>query len=106
MDPQTTQQAQATHLIRGLHRMATQEQVTQGVHRRSTPEAGAEDGIQALALQGHEGDDLLVRRRARKRGQYREQQQVAHAVALALGTARVGHLGKGGKQESEWHQAT
>ena len=37
-----------------------QEQVPQGVHRRSAPEAGAEGGVQALALQGNEGDDLLV----------------------------------------------
>ena len=78
----------------------------QRVDRRSTPEAGAEDSVQALALQGNERDDLLVGGRARKRGQDREQQQVPHAVALALGTARVGHLGKGGKQESEWQQAT
>ena len=83
-----------------------QEQVPQRVHGRSAPEAGAEDGVQALALQGHEGDDLLVRRRARKRGKDRKQQQVAHAVALALGTARVGHFGECGKQGSEWHRAT
>jgi len=83
-----------------------QEQVAQGVHRRSPPEAGAEDGVQALALQGDEGDDLLVGRRARKRGKDREQQQVAHAVALALRTARIRHFGKGGKQDSERHRAT
>ncbi len=87
-------------------RAKCQEQVAQGVHRRSTPEDGAEDGVQALALQGDEGGDLLVGRRARKRGEDREQQQVAHAVALALGTARIGHFGKGGKQDSEWHRAT
>jgi len=83
-----------------------QEQMAQGVDRRSAPEAGAKDGVQALALQGDEGDDLLIRGRARKRGENREQQQVAHAVALALGTARVGHLDECGKQESEWHRAT
>jgi len=83
-----------------------QEQVAQGVDRRSAPEAGAEDGVQALALQGDEGDDLLVGDRARKRGQDREQQQVAHAVALALGTARVGHFSECGKQDSKWHRAT
>ncbi len=83
-----------------------QEQVPQCVHRRSAPEAGAEDGVQALVLQGNEGDDLPIRRRARKRGEDREQQQVAHAVALALGTARVGHFGECGEQNSKWHRAT
>ena len=83
-----------------------QEQVAQRVHRRSAPETGTEDGVQALALEGDEGDDLLVGGRARKRGEDREQQQVAHAVALALGTARVGHLSECGKQDSEWHRAT
>ncbi len=83
-----------------------QDQVAQGVQGRSAPEAGAEDGVQALALQGDEGDDLPVGGRARKRGQDREQQQVAHAVALALSTARVGHFGKCGKQDSKWHRAT
>jgi len=72
----------------------------------STPEAGAKDAVQALALQGDKGDDLLVGGRARKRGQDREQQQMPHAVALTLGTARVGHFSKCGKQDSEWHRAT
>jgi len=80
-----------------------QEQVPQGVDRLSAPEAGAEDGVQALALRG---DGVLVGSRARKRGEDREQQQVPHAVALALGTARVGHFGECGKQGSEWHVAT
>ncbi len=83
-----------------------QEQVAQGVDRRSAPEAGAEDGVQAPALQGDEGDDLLIGRCARKRRQDREQQQVAHAVALDLGTARVGHFGECGKQDSKWHRTT
>ena len=83
-----------------------QEQMAQGVHHWSAPEAGTEDGVQALALQGDEGDDLLVGGRARQHGKNREQQQVAHAVALTLGTARVRHFGECGKQESEWHRAT
>jgi hypothetical protein len=82
-----------------------QEQVPQGVDRRSAPKASAEDGVQALALQGDEGDDLLVGGRARKRGEDREQQQVAHAVAPAWGTARGAHFGEGGKQGSERHRA-
>jgi len=83
-----------------------QEQMAQSVHRRGAPEAGTKDGVQAITLHSDEGDDLLVGGRARKRGQDREQQQVPHAVALALGTARVGHFGKGGNQGSKWHRAT
>src|ERR1700710_1466962 len=83
-----------------------QEQMAEGVDRWSTPEAGTEDGVQALTLKGHESDDLVVGGRACQHGENREQQQVAHAVALALGTARVGHFGECGKQESERHRAT
>jgi len=43
-----------------------QEQMAQGVHRRSTPETGAEDGVQALALQGDEGGDRLVSAASKK----------------------------------------
>ena len=83
-----------------------QEQMAQRVDRRSTSEIGIEDGVQALALEGNEGNDFLVGGCARQHGENREQQQVVHAVALALGTARVGHFGKCGKQESKWHRAT
>ena len=38
--------------------------MAQGVDRWSTPEAGIEDGVQALALQGDEDDDLRIRGRA------------------------------------------
>src|SRR4029450_13125237 len=37
-----------------------QEQMAQGVPRRSPPEAGAKDRVQALALQGDEGDVPLI----------------------------------------------
>lgn len=83
-----------------------QEQVPQGVDRRSAPEAGAEDGVQALALRGDKGDDLLAGGRARKRGEDQEQQQVPHAVALALGTARGGPFGEGGQQGGKRHRTT
>ena len=87
----TRTQAMGMATERGFEIIAAkrQEQVAQRVHRRSAPEAGAEDGVQALALQSDKGDDLLVGRRARKRGKDREQQQVAHAVAPALGAGRV-----------------
>ena len=78
--------------------------MAQSVHDRGMPEAGVEDGVQALALQGNESDDLLVRGRAREHGEDREQQQVAHAVALTLWAARIGHRGECGKQDSERHQ--
>ena len=35
-----------------------QEQVAQRVHGRGAPEAGAEDGIQALAMEADKGADL------------------------------------------------
>jgi hypothetical protein len=81
-----------------------QEQVAQSVHGRGAPEAGAEDGIQALALEGDKGDDLLVGGRACECGEDREQQQITHAVALALRPARIGHFGECGKQGSKWHR--
>src|SRR3954468_3805559 len=81
-----------------------QEQVAQGVHGRGAPEAGAEDGIQALALEGDKGDDLLVGGRTCECGEDREQQQITHAVALTLRAARIGHFGECGKQGSKWHR--
>ncbi len=55
--------------------MATEEQMAQGVHGRSPPEAGAEDGVQAVALEADEGDDpLLVGGRTGQHGEDREQQ--------------------------------
>src|SRR3954464_2882763 len=81
-----------------------QEQVAQRVHGRGAPEAGAEDGIQALALEGDKGADLLVGGRACACGEDREQQQITHAVALALRAARIGHFGECGKQGSKWHR--
>lgn len=78
-----------------------QEQVTQGVHGRSTPEAGTEDRVQAIALEGDEGNDALVGSRACQDSEDREQQQMVHAVALPLCAARVTHFGERGKQESK-----
>jgi hypothetical protein len=80
-----------------------QEEMPQRVHGRGAPEAGAEDGVQALALQGDEGDDAAVGGRPREHGEDRGQQQVAHAVALPLGAAWVAYLGERGKQRSKRH---
>ena len=80
-----------------------QEEMTQGVHGRRPPEAGAEDRVQAAALESDEGDDPLVGGRSREHGENGEQQQVAHAVALPLRPARIAHLGERGKQRPERH---
>jgi hypothetical protein len=81
-----------------------QEEMAQGVHGRGAPETGAEDGVQALALEGDESDDAVVGRSTRQHREDREQQQMAHAVALSLGATWVAHLGKRGKQRSKRHQ--
>jgi hypothetical protein len=41
-----------------------QEQTAQRIHRRRPAQAGAEGGIQAVALDRDEGDDLVVGGRA------------------------------------------
>src|SRR5690242_3946773 len=81
-----------------------QEQMAQGVHRRSPPEAGAKDRVQALALQGDEGDDPLIGGGTRQHGKDREQQQMAHAIALPLPTTGITHIGKRGEQGSKRYQ--
>ena len=88
-----------------------QEQTAQRVHRRRPAEAGAEGGVQAVALDGDEGDDLLVGGRACQNRENREQQQMAHAVAVPLSAARIAdfaalplRVGKRGKQRTKRHQ--
>ena len=71
---------------------------------RRALETGAEDRVQALALQGEEGDDALVGSRAYQHGEDREQQQMVHTVAPSLRTTRVVHLGERGKQASKRHR--
>jgi len=72
-----------------------QEQTAQRVHGRCPSEARPKGAIQAVALDGDEGDDLLVGGRTR---QNREQQQMAQAVTLPLRAAWIGACVKGGKQ--------
>src|SRR3954462_4912244 len=81
-----------------------QEEITQGVHGRSAPKAGPKGRIQAVALDGDEGDDPLVGGRTRQDREHREQQQMAHAVALSLWTAWIADRGERGKQGTERHQ--
>jgi hypothetical protein len=46
-----------------------EKEIAQGVDRRSTPEVGAEDRVQALTVHVDEGDDALVRGRS---GEHRQ----------------------------------
>jgi hypothetical protein len=78
-----------------------QEEITQGVHDRSAPKAGPKGSIQAVALDGNEGDDPLVGGCPRQDREHREQQQMAHAVALSLWTAWIADLGERGKQATK-----
>src|SRR3954467_7855726 len=81
------------------------EQTAQRVHRRCPAQAGAEGGVQAVALNGDEGDDLLVGGRPRQNRENREQQQMAQAVTLPLRAAWIADFVKRGKQRTKWHQS-
>jgi hypothetical protein len=79
------------------------EQAAQGIDCRGAAEAGAEGGIEMLAMHGDEGPHAAVGGGAGQDRQYREQQQVGEAVALALAAAWVGDLLQGGEQAGERH---
>ena len=81
-----------------------QERTAQGVHRRRPAEAGAEGGVQAVALDGDEGDDLLVGGRPRENRENREQQKMAQAIALPLWAAWIVDSFERGKQRTKRHQ--
>lgn len=51
-----------------IGRVEREKEVPQGVDSRSTPEASAEDGVQALTMHLYEGDDALIRGRTRQHG--------------------------------------
>ena len=86
-----------------IRRVEGEEEITQGVHGRSTPEPRAEDGVQALPVHAHEGDDALIRARACQHGQDREQEQMGQRVAPALWAARILDLVKSSEQGSKRH---
>jgi hypothetical protein len=65
--------------------------------------AGAEGGVEPLAVHADEQADAAVGGGARQDGQHREQQQVGQRVALALAATRVGDLLQGGEQAGERH---
>jgi hypothetical protein len=86
-----------------IGRIERQEEVAQSVERRGTAETGAEDGVQALAVDVDEGDDTLVRGRSGEHRQDREQQQRGQRVAPTLRAARVVDLVERGEQQRKWH---
>jgi hypothetical protein len=75
-----------------------QEQTAQRVHGWRSSEARPEGGVQVVALDGDEGDDLLVGGRPRQNRQNREQQQMAQAIALSLRAAWIADSFERGKQ--------
>ena len=81
-----------------------QEQTAQRVHGRRPSEARPEGSVQAVALDGDEGDDLLVGGRPRQNRENREQQQMAQAIALPLRAAWIADFVERGKQRTKRHQ--
>src|SRR4051812_22013123 len=81
-----------------------QEQTAQRVHGWPPSEARPEGSVQAVALDGDEGDDLLVGGRPRQNRKNREQQQMAQAIALPLRAAWIVDSFERGKQQTKRHQ--
>src|SRR3712207_4959770 len=82
------------------------ERVQQGAQRvdsRGATEAGAEGGVEPLAVHADEQADATVGGGAGQHRQDAEQQQESEAVTLALAAARIGDLAQGGEQAGEWH---
>src|SRR5688572_4311664 len=82
------------------------ERVHEGAQRvdgRGAAEAGAEGGVEPLAMHADEQADAAVGGGAGQHRQHREQQQGSEAVTLALAAARVGDLVQGGEQAGERH---
>jgi hypothetical protein len=80
------------------------ERVQEGAQRvdgRGAAEAGAEGGVEPLAMHADEQADAAVGGGAREDRQHREQQQGSEAITLALAAARVGDLFQGGEQAGE-----
>ena len=86
-----------------LGRVERVQEGAQRVDRWGAAEAGAEGHIQPLAMHGDEDPHAAVGGGAGQDRQYREQQQVGEAVALALAAAGVGDLLQGGEQAGERH---
>src|SRR3954454_18049001 len=83
------------------------ERVQEGAQRvdgRGAAEAGAEGGVEPLAMHADEQADAAVGGGAGQDGQHREQQQVGEAVALPLAAARAGSLARrrAGRRTAPW----
>src|SRR3954466_4879404 len=86
--------------------LAWVERVQEGAQRvdgGGAAEAGAEGGVERLAVHADEQADAAVGGGAGQHRQDAEQQQVGEAVAPALAAARVGDLLQGGEQAGERH---
>jgi len=82
------------------------ERVQEGAQRvdgGGAAEAGAEGGVEPLAVHADEQADAAVGGGAGQDGQDAEQQQVGEAVAPALAAARVRDPLQGGEQAGERH---
>src|SRR3982751_6538095 len=94
---------------RCMQRPITVPSMQEGAQRvdgRGAAEAGAEGGVEPLAMHADEQADAAVGGRAGQDGQHREQQQVGEAVTLALAAARVGDPVQGGEQAGERHHGS
>jgi hypothetical protein len=82
------------------------ERVQEGAQRVDggrAAEAGAEGGVEPLAMHADEQADAAVGGGAGQHRQDAEQQQGSQGIALALPAARVRHLLQGGEQAGERH---
>src|SRR3954454_3181919 len=86
-----------------LGRVERVEEGAQGVDGGGAAEAGAEGGVEPLAVRADEQADAAVGGGAGQDGKDAEQQQVGEAVAPALAAARVGDPVQGGEQAGERH---
>ena len=86
-----------------LGRVERVQEVAQRVHGRGPSQAGAEGGVQALAMDADEDQDAAVGGGARQDGQHGEQQQGGERVAATLPAARVRDPFQGGEQAGERH---
>src|SRR3954451_18801766 len=77
-----------------------------GVDGGRAAEAGAEGGVEPLAMHADEQADAAVGGGAGQHRQDAEQQQGGEAVAPALAAARVGDPVQGGEQPAERHHGS
>src|SRR3954453_8587980 len=86
-----------------LGRVERVEEGAQGVDGGGAAEAGAEGGVEPLAVRADEQADAAVGGGAGQDGKDAEQQQGSQGIAPALPAARVRDLLQGGEQAGERH---